>query len=64
MYFDIVFSQPFTSSQVITNAGQSDPAAVYVGFDTTSNPVIEVPPSGTGTTTLTVTAAADGRRSR
>ena len=41
VYFDIVFSEPFTSSQVITNAGQTDPAAVYVGFDTTSNPVVE-----------------------
>ena len=41
VYFDIKFSAPFTSSQVITNSGQTDPAAVYVGFDTTSNPVVQ-----------------------
>ena len=41
VYFDIKFSEPFTSSQVITNSGQTDPAAVYVGFDTTSNPVVQ-----------------------
>ena len=41
VYFDIKFNQPFTASQVITNAGQTDPAAVYVGFDTTANPVID-----------------------
>ena len=41
VYFDIKFSEPFTSSQVITNAGQTNPAAVYVGFDTTSNPVVQ-----------------------
>jgi predicted alpha-1,2-mannosidase len=40
-YFDIKFSEPFTSSQVVTNSGQTDPAAVYVGFDTTSNPVVQ-----------------------
>jgi predicted alpha-1,2-mannosidase len=41
VYFDIVFDQPFTASQVITNAGQSDPAAVNLTFDTTSNPVVQ-----------------------
>ncbi|MGH9105018.1 MAG: GH92 family glycosyl hydrolase, partial [Acidimicrobiales bacterium] len=41
VYFDIVFSEPFTASQVVTNPGQSDPAAVFLTFDTTSNPVIE-----------------------
>jgi predicted alpha-1,2-mannosidase len=41
VYFDIVFNQPFTSSQVITESGQTDPAGVYVSFDTASNPVVE-----------------------
>ena len=41
VYFDIKFSEPFTSSQVITESGQTDPSAVYVGFDTTSNPVVQ-----------------------
>jgi len=41
VYFDIKFSEPFTSSQVITESGQTDPSAVYVSFDTTSNPVVE-----------------------
>ena len=41
VYFDIIFNQPFASSQVITESGQTDPSAVYVSFDTTSNPVVE-----------------------
>ena len=41
VYFDIMFSQPFTSSQVIKESGQTDPSAVYVSFDTTSNPVVQ-----------------------
>jgi predicted alpha-1,2-mannosidase len=41
VYFDITFSQPFASSQVITASGQTDPSAVYVSFDATSTPVIE-----------------------
>jgi predicted alpha-1,2-mannosidase len=41
VYFDIVFSQPFTASQVITESGQTDPAAVFLTFNTTSNPVVE-----------------------
>jgi predicted alpha-1,2-mannosidase len=41
LYFDIKFSTPFTSSQVITESGKTSPAAVYVGFDTTSNPVVQ-----------------------
>jgi predicted alpha-1,2-mannosidase len=40
LYFDIKFSQPFSSSQVITASGQSSPEAVYVGFNTTSSPVV------------------------
>jgi predicted alpha-1,2-mannosidase len=39
--FSIVFSQPFTASQVITESGQTDPAAVFLTFDTTSDPVID-----------------------
>jgi predicted alpha-1,2-mannosidase len=39
--FDITFSQPFTASQVITESGQTDPAAVFLTFDTTSNPVVQ-----------------------
>jgi predicted alpha-1,2-mannosidase len=41
VYFDIKFSEPFASSQVITESGQTDPAAVYVSFDTTSSPVVQ-----------------------
>jgi len=41
VYFDIVFDQPFTSSQVITESGQKSPSAVYVSFNTTSNPVVQ-----------------------
>ena len=41
VYFDITFDHPFTSSQVITNSGQTDPAAVRVNFDTTNNPVVQ-----------------------
>jgi predicted alpha-1,2-mannosidase len=41
VYFDIKFNQPFASSQVITESGQTDPSAVYVSFNTTSNPVVE-----------------------
>jgi predicted alpha-1,2-mannosidase len=41
VYFDIVFDHPFTASQIITQAGQSDPAAVLLTFDTTSDQVIQ-----------------------
>jgi predicted alpha-1,2-mannosidase len=40
VYFDLVFSQPFTASQVITQAGQTDPAGVFLTFNTMSDPVI------------------------
>lgn len=40
VYFDIVFDQPFTASQVITNPGQSNPAAVALTFNTTQDRVI------------------------
>jgi predicted alpha-1,2-mannosidase len=41
VYYDIIFSSPFTASQVITESGQTDPAGVFLTFDTTSNPVID-----------------------
>jgi len=41
VYFDIIFSQPFTASQVITESGQADPAGVFLTFNTTSDPVID-----------------------
>ena len=41
VHFDLVFSQPFTASQIITESGQSDPAAVFLTFDTTSDPVVD-----------------------
>jgi predicted alpha-1,2-mannosidase len=41
VYFDLVFDHPFTSSQIITNAGQTNPAAVFLTFNTTSNQVIQ-----------------------
>ncbi len=41
VYFDVVFSQPFTASKVITEPGQADPDAVFLTFDTTSDQTIE-----------------------
>ncbi len=41
VYFDIIFSQPFTASQVITESGQTDPAGVFLTFNTSSDPVID-----------------------
>jgi predicted alpha-1,2-mannosidase len=41
VHFDIVFDHPFTASRIITQPGQTDPAAVLLTFDTTSNPVIQ-----------------------
>ncbi len=41
VHFDITFDRPFTSSQIVTLAGQNPPAAVYLTFDTTSNPVVQ-----------------------
>ena len=41
VYFDIKFNEPFSTSQVITESGQTSPSAVYVSFDTTSNPVVD-----------------------
>jgi predicted alpha-1,2-mannosidase len=41
VYYDIIFSQSFTASQVVTESGQTDPAGVFLTFNTTSNPVID-----------------------
>jgi predicted alpha-1,2-mannosidase len=41
VHFDIVFSQPFTASQIVTNSGQANPAGVFLTFDTTSNQTIQ-----------------------
>ena len=41
VYFDIKFNAPFTSSQVITESGKTSPAAVYVGFDASTDPVVQ-----------------------
>jgi predicted alpha-1,2-mannosidase len=41
VHFSIVFSQPFSASQVITQAGQADPAAVFLTFNTSTDPVID-----------------------
>jgi predicted alpha-1,2-mannosidase len=41
VYFDVVFSQPFTASQVVTESGQTDPDSVFLTFNTTSNQTIE-----------------------
>jgi predicted alpha-1,2-mannosidase len=40
VHFDLKFSQPFTSSQVITASGQTDPEAVYVSFGTLTSPLL------------------------
>jgi predicted alpha-1,2-mannosidase len=39
VHFDIVFSQPFTASKITGSTGE--PSAVFLTFDTTSNPVIQ-----------------------
>ena len=39
VYFDIVFDQPFTASQVrSTSAGQSSPNVVFLTFDDDDHP--------------------------
>jgi predicted alpha-1,2-mannosidase len=40
VHFDITFDQPFSSSQII-NRSDGTPTAVYLTFDTTSNPVVQ-----------------------
>jgi len=41
VYFDIVFDQPFTASQIITANGGKSPNAVFLTFDTTTNHVVQ-----------------------
>jgi predicted alpha-1,2-mannosidase len=41
VYFDVVFNQPFTASQIVTEPGQTDPDSAFLTFDTTANPVID-----------------------
>jgi predicted alpha-1,2-mannosidase len=40
VHFDITFDRPFSSSQII-NRSDGTPSAVYLTFDTTSNPVVQ-----------------------
>jgi predicted alpha-1,2-mannosidase len=39
VHFDITFDRPFTASQVVMQSGS--PAAVYLTFDTTGDPVVQ-----------------------
>jgi len=41
VHFDIVFDHPFTASKVVTNANQTDPAAVELTFETSKDQVIQ-----------------------
>jgi predicted alpha-1,2-mannosidase len=41
VYFDIVFSHPFTASKVITEPGSTSPDSVFLTFDTTASPVVK-----------------------
>jgi predicted alpha-1,2-mannosidase len=41
LYFDIVFDQPFTASQVITASGGASPSVVFLTFDATTNHVVQ-----------------------
>ena len=40
VHFDMVFDQPFTASQVITETGQPGPNSVFLTFDASSNHVV------------------------
>jgi len=40
LYFDITFDRPFTAARMLTQAGQTDPEAVALSFDTTGDPVV------------------------
>jgi putative alpha-1,2-mannosidase len=40
VHFDITFDQTFSSSQIV-NGSDGTPSAVYLTFDTTSNPVVQ-----------------------
>jgi predicted alpha-1,2-mannosidase len=41
VYFDVTFNHPFTASNVITESGQTDPAAVQLTFDASKQPVVK-----------------------
>ncbi len=41
IYFDIMFSQPFTADRVITEPGRKTPNSMFLIFNTTSDPVID-----------------------
>jgi predicted alpha-1,2-mannosidase len=41
VHFDIVFDQPFTASQIITETGQPGPNSVFLTFNTTANQVVQ-----------------------
>ena len=41
LHFDMVFSQNFTSSQIVTESGQPGPNSVFLNFNTTSNQVVQ-----------------------
>lgn len=41
VYFDIVFDQPFTASQVVTMSGQTNPDAAFLTFDTSSTQTVQ-----------------------
>ncbi len=41
VYFDVVFDQPFTASQIITASGGKSPSAVFLTFDTTKTQVLQ-----------------------
>jgi predicted alpha-1,2-mannosidase len=41
IYFDIIFSQNFTASDTLTQAGQANPNALFLTFNTSSSQVIQ-----------------------
>ncbi len=41
VHFDIVFSQPFTKSKIITEKGQANPNSVFLTFNTTSSQTVQ-----------------------
>ena len=41
VHFDMVFDQPFTASQIITETGQPGPNSIFLTFNATSNHVVQ-----------------------
>lgn len=41
LHFDLVFDEPFTGSRLIVPSGKTQPAEVFLTFDTTANPVLQ-----------------------